>query len=97
MYENYLDPISKHREVLTPGYLPDHLPNRMEEIKIIETMVKAAFQNGVVSKETIEFLAEFTAERKGDVRIARETLLRAGDLAKKLKSGKIEIKHIKKR
>jgi cell division control protein 6 len=71
-------------------------PYTIKEMKeIIEARVEAAFQRGVVTKEAIEYLAEFTAERKGDVRIARETLLRAGDLAKKQRSEKIEIRHIK--
>ena len=71
-------------------------PYTVKEMKeIIEARVEVAFQHDVVTKEAIEYLAEFTAERKGDVRIARETLLRAGDLARKQRSEKIEIRHIK--
>jgi cell division control protein 6 len=33
------DSIFKNKEVLSPGYLPDHLPNRMEEIKEISRII----------------------------------------------------------
>jgi orc1/cdc6 family replication initiation protein len=63
--------------------------------EIIQARVEAAFQDKVVSKEAINYLARFTAEKKGDVRIARETLLRAGELAKKNGDEKIRVSHIK--
>ncbi|MBN1860319.1 MAG: AAA family ATPase [Candidatus Thermoplasmatota archaeon] len=70
-------------------------PYTKKEMKeIIEARVEAAFREGAVTKEAIDVLAEFTAEHKGDVRMARETLLRAGDLARK-SHGKVEISHIK--
>lgn len=70
-------------------------PYTKKEMKeIIEERVEAAFHEGAVTKEAIDALAEFTAEHKGDVRMARETLLRAGDLARKTR-GKVEINHIR--
>ena len=39
MEEDYEDPIFRYREVLTPSYLPDHLPNRMDEIKFISQII----------------------------------------------------------
>lgn len=70
-------------------------PYTKKEMKeIIEERIEAAFREGAVTKEAIDALAEFTAEHKGDVRVARETLLRAGDLARKSR-GKVEIRHIR--
>lgn len=71
-------------------------PYTKEEMKeIIQARVEAAFQEGVVTREAVEYLAEYTAERKGDVRIARETLLRAGELARKSGDEKVTLRHIK--
>lgn len=67
---------------------------KKEMTEIIKARVEAAFHEGTVTKEAIDALAEFTAEHKGDVRVARETLLRAGDLARKSR-GKVEIRHIR--
>lgn len=67
---------------------------RKEMKEIIEARVEAAFREGTVTKGAISYLAEFTAEHKGDVRMARETLLRAGDLVRK-SGGKVEVQHIK--
>ncbi|MCU0849723.1 MAG: AAA family ATPase [Candidatus Thermoplasmatota archaeon] len=67
---------------------------KKEMAEIIRERVDAAFREDVVTKDAVDYLAEFTAEHKGDVRIARETLLRAGNLARK--SGeKVEFHHIK--
>ena len=33
------DSIFKHKEVLSPNYLPDNLPNRMEEIREIRRII----------------------------------------------------------
>lgn len=51
--------------------------------KIIKMRVEFAFQKGVVDEKAIDYLAEVACEMGGDVRIARETLLKAGELAKK--------------
>jgi cell division control protein 6 len=69
--------------------------NQKEMKEIIEARVEAAFQDDVVTREVINYLARFTAEKRGDVRVARETLLRAGDLARKRKDEKIRIEHLK--
>jgi len=72
-------------------------PYTKEEMKeIVEAKVEAAFQEDVVDKEAIDFLAEFTVEKKGDVRVARETLMRAGELAKESGNKKLELQHVKK-
>lgn len=71
-------------------------PYTKEEMKeIIQARVEAAFQEGAVTEEAIEYLAEFTADHKGDVRIARETLLRAGEMARKSGSDRVTVKHIR--
>ena len=33
------DPIFKHKKVLNSGFIPDHMPNRMDEIKAISKLV----------------------------------------------------------
>ena len=90
-----LDPRTKSR--LYPLREISFNPYTKEEMKeIVEARVEAAFQEDVVEKEAIDFLAEFTVERKGDVRVARETLMRAGELARKSGENKIGVKLIKK-
>ncbi|MFX0210046.1 MAG: Cdc6/Cdc18 family protein [Candidatus Hodarchaeota archaeon] len=90
-----LDPRTKSR--LYPLREISFNPYTKEEMKeIVEARVEAAFQEDVVNNEAIDFLAEFTVEKKGDVRIARETLIRAGELARKSGDGKIRVGHIKK-
>jgi cell division control protein 6 len=70
-------------------------PYGFEEMReIIKARVEAAFQPDVVEKEAIDFLAKYTADKGGDVRIARETLFRAGELARKKGSKKVTVEHI---
>ncbi len=72
-------------------------PYNFEQMKeIIKMRVEFAFQKGVVDDEAIDYLAEVATEMGGDVRIARETLLRAGELAKKDRKFKVTINHIKR-
>ena len=65
--------------------------------KIISAKVEEAFHENVVDKESMDYLAEFTVEMKGDVRIVRETLIRAGELASDSVDKKMNIKHIKEK
>ncbi len=65
--------------------------------EIVKAKVEGAFHEDVVDKEAIDYLAEFTAQKKGDVRVARETLLRAGELARKSGDSKVGVKHIRER
>jgi len=59
-------------------------PYTFEQMReIIKIRVELAFQEDVVDEEAIDYLAEISCEMGGDVRIARETLLKAGELAKK--------------
>ncbi len=68
----------------------------LDEMKeIIRMRVEFAFQKGVVDEEAMDYLAEVATEMGGDVRIARETLLRAGELAKKDGKFKVTVDHIK--
>ena len=68
-----------------------------EQMKeIIKLRVEFAFQKGVVSEEAVDYLAEAACEMGGDVRIARETLLRAGELARQSGKFKVTVEHIKK-
>jgi len=62
--------------------------------EIIKNRAEPAFQEKAVTKDAIEYLAEYTAQEKGDVRIARETLLRAGEIANKNGSDKVTVIHI---
>ncbi len=72
-------------------------PYNLEEMRdILEAKVQEAFHEGAIEKEVVEYLASFTVEKKGDVRIARETLRRAGELVRESGSRKIEIQHIEK-
>jgi len=67
-----------------------------EEMKeIIKMRVEFAFQKGVVDKGVIDCLPEVVTEMGEDVRIARETLLRAGELAKKEGRYKVTVEHVK--
>ena len=49
MDSHYTDSIFKHREVLSPNYLPDHMPNRMEEIKGITRIIYDALEGNVTN------------------------------------------------
>ena len=64
-------------------------------VEIIKYKVEEAFQKDVVTKEAVEKLAEFSADHNGDVRVARETLLRAGQLANSNGDEKVDLRHIK--
>jgi cell division control protein 6 len=91
-----LDPRTKSR--LYPLREISFYPYDKEQMReIVEVKVEAAFQEDVVDKEAIEFLAKFMTEKKGDVRVARETLLRAGDLANNSGEKKLKVKHMKER
>jgi Cdc6-like AAA superfamily ATPase len=57
-------------------------------------MTENAFYNGAVDKEAIEFLANYTVDKNGDVRIVLKSLLKSGKLAQSLGDGKVEKKHI---
>jgi len=91
-----LDPRTKSR--LYPLREISFNPYTKEQMcEIIKTKVEGAFHDDVVDKEAIDYLAEFTAQKKGDVRVARETLLRAGELARKSGDSKVGVKHIRER
>lgn len=71
-------------------------PYTKEQMReIIESRVEAAFHEGVVVEEAVDYLAEFTVENGGDVRIAREALLRAGEMARKAGERRVTLEHIK--
>jgi len=71
-------------------------PYTFEQMKeIIKLRVEFAFHKGVVDEEAINYLAEVATEMGGDVRIARETLLRAGELAKKDRKYRVTVEHVK--
>lgn len=89
-----LDPRTKStlyplREITFTPYTKDEMK------EIIKARVEEAFHENVVDKEAVDYLANFTAERKGDVRIARETLIRAGELADNTEDKKVRVEHIK--
>ncbi|KYK34793.1 MAG: hypothetical protein AYK22_04785 [Thermoplasmatales archaeon SG8-52-3] len=63
--------------------------------EIINARVREAFRENSVDREAVEYLADFTAEKKGDVRVARETLIRAGELANKIEGKRVHIAHVK--
>ena len=89
-----LDP--RTRSSLYPLEEISFKPYTLKEMReIIQARVEAAFQEGVVTEEAIDYLAEFTADQRGDVRIARETLLRAGEMARKSGSDRVTVKHIR--
>ena len=71
-------------------------PYTKEQMReIIQARVEAAFREGAVTEEAINYLADFTVENRGDVRIAREALLKAGEIARKVGEGKVTLGHIK--
>ena len=70
-------------------------PYTQDEMKdIIKMMTENGFKDGVVNKEAIEFLANYTVSKNGDVRIVQKTLLKSGKLARNLGEKKVEKKHI---
>ncbi len=89
-----LDPRTKSR--LYPLREISFNPYTKEQMReIVKARVEGAFHEDVVDKEAVDYLAEFTAQKKGDVRVARETLLRAGERARKLGESKVGVKHIR--
>jgi len=40
----YEDPVFRQKEVISPDYLPDHLPHREKEIKAISSIINSAFK-----------------------------------------------------
>lgn len=89
-----LDPRTKSR--LYPVKETTFHPYTVEQMKeIVKSKVDEAFREVVVSSEAINYLAEFTVMKKGDVRIVRETLRRAGELAKKSGDKTLVLRHIK--
>jgi cell division control protein 6 len=91
-----LDPRTKSR--LYPLREISFNPYSKEQMReIVKAKVEGAFHDDVVDKEAIDYLAEFTAQKKGDVRVARETLLRAGERARKSGESKVGVKHIRER
>ncbi len=89
-----LDPRTKSR--LYPLREISFTPYTKEQMKeIVEARVEAAFQESVVDREAVDYLAKFTAEKKGDVRVARETLIRAGELANNTGDKKVRVDHVK--
>jgi len=72
-------------------------PYTFEQMReIIKLRVEFAFHKGVVEDRAIDYLAGVACEMGGDVRIARETLLRAGELARRDGKFKVTVEHIKK-
>lgn len=47
MYGEYQNPIFKYKEVLSPGYIPDHLPNRMDEIKTLSELIHESLEGKI--------------------------------------------------
>jgi Cdc6-like AAA superfamily ATPase len=91
-----LDPRTKSR--LFPVEEIYFNPYTQEELKsIIKTKAEDAFKYGVVDKEAIDYLAKYTFEKKGDMRIVKQTLLCAGDLAINLDDKKIDLYHVKEK
>ncbi len=68
--------------------------NEEQMLEIIEKRVKQAFQKGVVPRKVMERLARFAADRKGDVRIAREALALAGELAGRQGKERMGMEHL---
>ncbi len=62
---------------------------------IVKERARVAFYSGVVSEDIINEVARITAEQGGDVRIALECLWKAGRLAEREASRKIELRHVK--
>jgi len=89
-----LDPRTKSslyplREIPFSTYTTDEMK------EIINSRAEEAFQENVIDKEAVDYLAKFTTDKKGDVRIARETLIRAGELAGKTGNEKVHVYHVK--
>ena len=68
-----------------------------EQIRdILERRVEEAFQPGVVSEQLLEFLSDITAEDfKGDVRVALDMLLCAGNIAENLGCEQVLPEHLR--
>lgn len=91
-----LDPRTKSR--LYPLKEFYFQPYTFEEMKdIIKARADEAFHEGIMDDEPMDYLARFTVNKNGDVRIVRETLMRAGESAKHSGDQKVRVKHIKER
>jgi cell division control protein 6 len=70
-------------------------PFTIDEVRdIVNDMVEKAFHEDVVTKESIDFLSKYTANKNGDVRIARKILFKSGKLARDAGDRNVEKKHI---
>lgn len=90
-----LDPRTKSRlyplkEIVFNPYSKEHMRG------IIKSKINEAFFDNIVDMDVVEFLTDFTIKKKGDIRIIRESLRRAGELAKNSDDKKVDLRHIKK-
>lgn len=93
MFYQRLDPRTKSR--LYPLKETIFSPYTKEQMRgVVKSKIEGAFYENSVDNEVIEYLSEFTIRKKGDIRIVRETLKRAGELAKKEGGDKVSINHI---
>lgn len=89
-----LDPRTQSR--LYPLREISFTPYTKDQMKeIVEARIQDAFNANVINKRAIDYLAEFTSENKSDMRIARETLIRAGELANSSGNKIVHLGHIK--
>ncbi|MBU0496477.1 MAG: AAA family ATPase [Candidatus Thermoplasmatota archaeon] len=90
----HLDPRTKSR--LFPLKEIVFAPYTKEQMKeIVVARVEAAFRENSITGEAVDYLSEATVERKSDVRIVRETLLRAGELVCESGDVKLEVDHVR--
>ena len=91
-----LDPRTKSR--LYPlKEIPFNPYSKNEMREIIQERTDEAFGEGNVDNEAINFLADFTVRKKGDVRVARETLIRAAEYAGKSGQNRLTLNHLKEK
>jgi cell division control protein 6 len=89
-----LDPRTKSR--LYPLKEFNFSPYTKQELReIVKSRMDDAFSEWAFDWDVIDFLAEFTREKQGDVRVARETLIPAGETAIKSGDRKVTVEHLK--
>ncbi len=89
-----LDPRTKSR--LYPLKEFNFSPYTKQELReIVTSRMEDGFSEWAFDWDVVDFLAEFTNDKRGDVRVVRETLIRAGETAVKSGDRKVTVEHLK--
>lgn len=91
-----LDPRTKSR-LYPVKEIPFRQYTKQEMKEIIQSRIDEAFGEDNVDDEAIDFLADFTVKKRGDVRVARETVIRAGEYASESGGERLTLNHLREK